>query len=206
MSIFTLTWFWRPLPDPFVRRTFVISPIFGTLHSISLRGDCTSKLPFWFSALGCTKRSLSTEGWSSDANVEPRLNPLLSHRDSRHPDWCRDVRQCFDRWPFCMAISQVDRLFDRYRCALPDKQISTPDLLLAMKDAWLASQEPECLPRSLYRLGWFRALGRYPTLVIGVHTPTDRLHAWLELDGKVIGEDYDEMLCYRGGIRYFLAP
>ena len=77
------------------------------------------------------------------------------------------------------------------------------DLIDEVLSAWTFSRQPECLPRALFRFEWLRSRGARAELVLGVHVPTDRMHAWVQIDGRVIGEEIDEMLCYQAAVRYF---
>lgn len=197
--MYEIDWLWRPLVDREVSRVFVISPLFGTLLSISNQRCKGDRLPFTTKLLGCTTGTRSDVAWSVES-----ITPPFDHRsdyqpDSRHETWSRNIRSELEWWPLAWIINRIERQSLRKPSAVDAER----NLIDGMLGAWTYSLQPECLPRALFRYGWLRSRGVPCELVVGAHVPTDRMHAWIELDGSVIGEEPDEMLCFQGAVRYF---
>lgn len=61
----------------------------------------------------------------------------------------------------------------------------------------------QCLPRSLCRFAQCRRYGIADVeLVLGVFTPTDEMHAWVEIAGKPLLECPDFLSHYQTCVRY----
>jgi hypothetical protein len=200
-----VSWQWRPLYDKDVEQLFIVSPFFGSLHAIKVCPGTSPRVPGWCSLLGCTGRTLSESGWVLDSVVPPGDAHSWYSSDPKHADWTEDIRRQLTRVPLALVVNQIER-----RSSPPfslsgayAERSTLEELIQAALTAWNFSRDPECLPRALFRFQWLRARAVFPRLVIGVHLPTDRMHAWVELNHRVIGEEPDEMLCYQSAVRFF---
>lgn len=69
-------------------------------------------------------------------------------------------------------------------------------IVLRTSLVWKYSIGDACLARSLFRIQWLARHGLSSTLKIGCHFPTNQMHAWVETDGLILGEEPDELFCY----------
>lgn len=199
----SIAWNWRALVDFDVDRLFVVSPLFGTLHGLPLRRDGRAELPLRMRLLGCTSKTQSTSVSGFAPVMPPSTGPSGYEPDPRHQKWTQDIGQQLARLPLVLVVDAAER-----RSApqgTNDVALTEPsdELITGMLQAWGYARLPECLPRALYRYEWLRSRGAKPELVIGVHLPTDLMHAWVELDRHIIGEEPDQMLCFQEAVRYF---
>ena len=192
-----IEWRWRALKDEDTGLRFVISPFFGSLHTFS----AAEGLPSWLGALGCTTGRRGGAEWESEA-VDPPGNGGQGTGDLERLQWLNAIGGALRRWPLAVVVHQVEGQAARYAAA-PAGPEALEDLAGALDSAWGYSREPECLPRALFRYRWLRQRGLYPKLFLGVHVPTDLLHAWVSLKGRVLGEEPDEMLCYEAAVCFF---
>lgn len=80
---------------------------------------------------------------------------------------------------------------------------ATVEEVLGRVKAWEGRQHTgRCLPRAIARWSLLVANGHRPAMVLGVATPAARMHAWVVLDGRHVGEDPDEVAAYEPAVRY----
>jgi hypothetical protein len=193
-------WRWRPLEDDDTGLIFTISPVFGSLQTFPAAMGC---LPLWLSVLGCTIGRRGFLGWESDivdppANIRHRHNAPNVHQ----LEWLNAIERALSRRPLILVINQME--LQAASCsATPAISQSLETMMAALDSAWSYSSELECLPRALFRYQWLRARGLYPKLYVGVHVPTDLMHSWVSLDGHVLAEEPDQMLCYQAAVCFF---
>jgi hypothetical protein len=156
---------------------------------------------FRLALLGCTAGSQSSTGWSF-AGVEPPIRHAHPSADSKQSQWIHDVEAHLRRWPLAWVINRIERLATEHT-VMPVRNSDIEIALAELATSWRFSRGAECLPRALFRYKWLRARSLHPILFLGTHVPTDQMHAWVTLNGRVIGEEPDEMLCYQAAVRFF---
>jgi hypothetical protein len=197
-----IAWHWRPLYDEEVRQIFFVSPFFGSLHAVkSIQGDAGS-IPFWAPALGCSSRTKREFGWTYAAVLPPTEAHTWYGPGAANCEWITSIRRKLHRSSLAMIVNSIETRAVHERGQLTHEP-ATEELIAEALGAWTFARDPECLPRALFRYHWLRSHGGAPSVVLGVHIPTDRMHAWIELQGNVIGEEPDEMLCYQSAVRFF---
>lgn len=200
----SVSWRWRPLIDDDVGQLFLISPVFGSLHVFD-KHDFAKGLPTWTQLIGCTPSTLDCSGWAFSGVEPPEEAHTWYQSDTRHTDWSNHIRSQLNRRPLAWVINKIEKRATRPLTVFAPDVREPKEVMRELLSSWKFSRNPECLPRSLFRYAWLRRRGAFPQLVIGVHLPTDRMHAWVEVDGCVLGEEIDEMLCYQGAVRFFPA-
>lgn len=193
-----IRWQWRYLVDQEVERAYFISPIFGSLHSYELDSFDALKIGARrLRLLGCTPTTHRQSHWPDLEVIPPSRELSVNLPDPRVQQW-RTSTQATLR--FCPLVVFLHALELRSRTRAKLEYASS---IAEVIEAWKFSRGPECLPRAIFRFKELRARCLDPHLVIGTHLPTDRMHAWIELDSKILGEEPDEMVCYQGAVRYF---
>lgn len=197
-----IAWNWRPLVEWDVGQCYAISPFFGSMHSLGPPKAGTAAHPMWLPVLGCTRRSETMLHWDAQCVIPPSVTHTWYGVDARHAEWSKQIERSLARRPLLFVIEQIERM-SASRSKGSAQSPSTEDVLTELLASWHHKRNAECLPRALFRYAFLRRRGIAPTLSIGLHLPTDRMHAWIEVAGNVIGEEPDEMICYQGGVRYF---
>ena len=199
----SIRWEWRPLTDTETNLIFLVSPFFGTLHTLPIKQRFLYKLPTSFLMLGCFNGNRNPLGWDIDVIEPPARSTTWYHSDPRHSEWENQVKEMLNFRPLILAINKLENDARRRTQGNPSCPREIDHIISEVLSAWRFCRLPECLPRALFRYTCLRQHDVRPHIVIGVHLPTDRMHAWVELDGQVLGEEPDEMLCYRGAVRYY---
>lgn len=184
-----MLWRWRAIHDAATRQSFCISPVFGSLHVWrSLLPQRRS--PAHLTLVGCTAASYAPDAFNDNAEVVP---PALLRRVEVDTAWSRFVRRSLKKTCLLGLIRAIEQNAARGRKRNGRTVFGANEL----NARWPYARGGECLPRALYRYRSGRLHGLNVALQLGVFPPTDRMHAWVSLDGVVIGEEPDEMLCFR---------
>lgn len=146
--------------------------------------------------------TFSVSNWDCSDIITPLPERTWYDSDPRHDAWKANLTKQLRYIPLLLIVHRIEKKSRDLR-KFPDNALSNKaELIDEMLASWRHCRNPECLPRSLYRYKWLRNHGLSPQLVLGLHVPTDRMHAWVELDGQVLGEEPEEMLCYQGAVRF----
>lgn len=188
----SVAWQWRFIYDFETRQKFCISPLFGSLH-VWKSYSSDRKAPPHFTFIGCTHPTYFPSAFVDD----PKVLPPLRLRQAGNMAWSRFISLYLKRNCLLGLIHGLERSAKR-RCENNCASNENVDMINA---SWAAGRNGECLPRALYRYYWGRKHGLDVVLEFGVFPPTDQMHAWVSLNDVVIGEEPDEMLCYRSVLR-----
>ena len=197
-----IKWYWRFVRDDDVGVVFFISPFFGSLHTLptSQLTKCAT-LPVWTRLLGCLPDFRRSDPWNYEHIEPPTATVPAGIVVPRQMVWATLIREQLVKWPLILVLNAIEKRASRQARSSMHPALQS-DLLTRLNSAWRFSYEPECLPRALFRYKWLRMRGLHPDFVLGVHVPTDRMHAWVAIDGCALGEEPDQLLCYQGLVSF----
>jgi Transglutaminase-like superfamily len=180
---------------------FAISPIFGSLHAFPLDRIDARATNWRLGLFGCTSNSRSSLCWDFDM-VHPPAPKEQQKFDEKQDEWTCNIQTNLRYWPLAAVIERIEARVKR-TAVKPPATVDLEALLAELAISWRVSGNSECLPRAIFRYQWLRMRSLYPSLYLGVHVPTDQMHAWIALNGCVLGEEPDDMLMYQPSVRFF---
>jgi hypothetical protein len=107
--VLRISWRWRPLYDDNVKQTFVVSPLFGSLHAISFSRSRVEDLPKWASLLGCTEHTFSKSGWLAESVVPPAASHTWYSSNTEQAQWIGRIRRELNRLPLILVVDRIEK-------------------------------------------------------------------------------------------------
>lgn len=186
-----------PLTDEFSEMEFWISPRFGTL--IEGAGDMSG-------ALKCILMFRKQNQVDQICEVPPYERCISSEFEVNiNSQMLSRARNVFSSERF-----RSQTLYGRVKKAAllglsqtDFGSISKPDQIPLTNVAFKTDAIGMCLEQALSRFALLLSFNRSPSLNIGLHVPTDSMHAWIEMDGNVLFECEDSMIHYQTAVRFY---
>lgn len=199
-SVMVVTVEWCPIAEPVWDEIYVVSPRNAALYVFPGNLWRRSALAARLDAIGCLGRERVTA-------LSDRIFP-----DDRVPPFAPSAG--FDRRLATIQFSLLSlqartfglrRLLNRLANHSTQSSESVADVLRRVKTAEGPTHRTACLPRALARWSGLTKAGHRPTFVLGVALPAARMHSWITLNGRHIGEDPDELAGYQPAVSFAAA-
>lgn len=186
---------WRYVQDaPGAADHYAISPWWGTLIKTAA--------PLPLPALGLSAARRGAPAFDDGAFLSLPTPPRCA-ASAAGGMIATSVRLLLAMLPLMAAIHCLAVLFPRRRRAVGLSDATRADLIARQ---FGVASDGQCLPRTLCRFAACRRLGQADlVIVLGVFTPTDEMHAWLEIDGVPLLECPDFLGHYQASVRYHAA-
>lgn len=190
---------WRPIFEPIWGETYIVSPRNGALYVFPRTFFEDAVSAAYLSAIGCFANE-RVEVLNHSVIAEDQIP---AHRKET------SVTRLFGAVEFqWLALSTrivgLRRTLARLLCndrPSPARR-SVDEILREIKTKEGAAHGTQCLPRALARWSALSHAGYSPTFIVGVSMPSGRMHSWITLNGRHVGEDPDEVAGYQPAVAF----
>lgn len=182
---------WRSIEDDFGAGIFAVAPFTG--HLVSMHDKATGP-----SLLGFSSRRRGVDVDFARGSIRDLNGVQVEGRGEAAARLRARVDKSLRYLPLVAAVAVLDR------CCRPERK-HAPAISEAMEvvaHAFGSRSRKDCLPVSLCRYLLLKKLNIPAAVHVGVFVPTEKMHAWIEVDGQPWLESEDVLMHYQSCLKF----